>query len=747
MSDEKLIRRLGYERVRPIGRGQHGLCYLVNEHNEGKAQSGKGKFRGPFVAKLVDLGLLPENDRKMAYQEVELLERLQHDYIVGYRDSRLDSERDVLVTVMEFCEGGDLKELINQVAAQDLYLAEEQIMRWFVQLAQALAYLHSNRVLHRDLKTSNIFMTSDRQTAKIGDFGISRVLEGALDFAATTVGTPYYMSPEVCQNSPYSFKSDVWSLGCVLYELCMLKHAFDANSLLGLVYKIVSGSSPPIPPFYSKDLSTLIDKMLAKDAADRLTIDEVLGSPFVKDYLRVAAMEEQNLITHEAADAIGFVKVVKYTDGHIHESRLEISQRGIMVPADLTPEAAAALLKERDEMPTQVVPAASAAAASEAKVPEVPLPPKRILPIPEEHYSILVGRVRRTLVQRRLNWLHAFAFHDREGRGSLPFSEASEMLLVTLHLTLSREEVSLLLRCLDDRDDGCLRVDAFRAALLETGKASTLASVEQWAVELITHSGHADEVKPQFDQADIDGEGMLSDREFRRVMSHTIMQDATDKVTALVKSSDHPLVTTTDEALKYALNRIVHLTEKNGQGEVNYVDFLRRFYPAALMVSDTNDTTHSSKDTAAGLLRVPTPVMGASRSAPTSPGGPRNMPAPIFRPTANTPPPSFATSSSSLSQKPAPPPLPASLTKGAGAALPLPPSIDDDLTSPAGGPQLARSGGRSATTAGGVGGVGVGGGGWHHRVVDEGQPVRKTAAMDVMRKHQRQKSPTVPARH
>lgn len=91
-------------------------------------------------------------------------------------------------------------------------------------------------------------------TVKLGDFGISKVLENTGNVAMTVVGTPYYMSPEVCQNQPYTFKSDVWALGCVLYELCTLKHAFSADNLLGLVYKIVQDKYEPIPTCYSKEL-------------------------------------------------------------------------------------------------------------------------------------------------------------------------------------------------------------------------------------------------------------------------------------------------------------------------------------------------------------------------------------------------------------------------------------------------------------------------------------------------------------
>jgi len=83
-------------------------------------------------------------------------------------------------------------------------------------------------------------------------------MENSITQANTVVGTPYYLSPEACENQPYSSKSDIWALGCVLYEFCTLKHAFDASNLLSLVYKIVKGQSEPIPDIYSKDMHNLV---------------------------------------------------------------------------------------------------------------------------------------------------------------------------------------------------------------------------------------------------------------------------------------------------------------------------------------------------------------------------------------------------------------------------------------------------------------------------------------------------------
>jgi NIMA (never in mitosis gene a)-related kinase len=113
---------------------------------------------------------------------------------------------------------------------------------------------------------------------QLGDFGISKVLENTGDFAKTVTGTPYYMAPEICSSQPYTFKSDIWSLGCVLYELCTLKHAFAADSLLSLVYQIVRGNYPPITVSggqFSEGLSDLVKSLLTREAAQRPSLQQV----------------------------------------------------------------------------------------------------------------------------------------------------------------------------------------------------------------------------------------------------------------------------------------------------------------------------------------------------------------------------------------------------------------------------------------------------------------------------------------
>jgi NIMA (never in mitosis gene a)-related kinase len=148
----------------------------------------------------------------------------------------------------------------------------------------ALKYIHSLNIIHRDLKTSNIFL-QENGDLKIGDFGIARVLEGTMHNAESVVGTPYYMSPEICQNKPYSYKSDVWSLGCVLYELCTLEHAFKSSNLLNLVYKIVHEDPDPISSKYSAEVQNLISLLLKKNLSERPTLDQLIQVDFVRLFL------------------------------------------------------------------------------------------------------------------------------------------------------------------------------------------------------------------------------------------------------------------------------------------------------------------------------------------------------------------------------------------------------------------------------------------------------------------------------
>ena len=155
----------------------------------------------------------------------------------------------------------------------------------FVQICMGLKHCHDRKILHRDLKAQNIFLTSTG-LVKLGDFGIARVLTGTAEMASTVVGTPYYLSPEIVENKKYNAKSDIWSLGVVLYELAALQVPFSGSNLPQLVINITRGSFAAAPAHFSKELHQLINSMLQQNPSQRPTVQKLLREPVTAQRIR-----------------------------------------------------------------------------------------------------------------------------------------------------------------------------------------------------------------------------------------------------------------------------------------------------------------------------------------------------------------------------------------------------------------------------------------------------------------------------
>lgn len=260
----------GIEVLREIGRGTYGTVWLVRKRSDQKY----------LVLKSVDLSHSNQQEAEAARQEVRLLASLKHPNIVSYKGSFELSYQ--LHLLMGYCEGGDLFTCIKQQHGK--LFSEQRVIRWFIQITMALQYLHGHNILHRDLKTQNIFLTRSG-LIKLGDFGIARILGSSIDMATTMIGTPYYMSPELFAGLPYNYKSDIWALGCCLYELVTLKHAFHARDMSGLIYKISHGKIGGISKVYSEDLQCLISDMLNRTSDVRPSTSQILHRPFVKGHI------------------------------------------------------------------------------------------------------------------------------------------------------------------------------------------------------------------------------------------------------------------------------------------------------------------------------------------------------------------------------------------------------------------------------------------------------------------------------
>eukprot|EP00929_Paragymnodinium_shiwhaense_P115210 TRINITY_DN8393_c0_g1_i1.p1 TRINITY_DN8393_c0_g1~~TRINITY_DN8393_c0_g1_i1.p1 ORF type:complete len:436 (+),score=108.59 TRINITY_DN8393_c0_g1_i1:159-1466(+) len=269
----------GYTKVKEIGQGSYGKAVLVNDR-DGKS----------YVMKIIDMSKMDSKQRKDAINEVKVFSSLKHPYVVSYRESF--TENRSLAIVMDYAEGGDLHQRIQKTRQAGKTFSEERVVRWFTEATLALKYLHDRHILHRDLKSSNLFLTA-QDRLRIGDFGISKVLESTVAFAKTTIGTPYYLSPEICMERPYSFSSDVWAMGCVLFELAALRVPFDAQSLQALVQKITRGPAPSLPSSYSSGLRQLGGDLLQRDGTLRPSAAEILQRPIVQQEIRRMLREEQ----------------------------------------------------------------------------------------------------------------------------------------------------------------------------------------------------------------------------------------------------------------------------------------------------------------------------------------------------------------------------------------------------------------------------------------------------------------------
>ena len=256
-----------YQILEKIGKGTFGTVYKVKKYNESFL----------YVIKQIPLNELTEEQIKQVNTEAKLLSLINSNFVVKYFESFIDNYE--LFIVMEYCDNGDLYHFLQEQQIKSTPLKEDLVWQIFIKITLGLSTIHKMKILHRDLKTLNIFLNKD-MGVKIGDLGIAKQLNQG-SFANTLIGTPYYISPEMCEDKPYNQKSDVWALGCILYELCTFRHPFDATNQGALFLKIMKENPEPIFACYSSNLQKLVNQILEKNYEKRPSCLDILNNPIV----------------------------------------------------------------------------------------------------------------------------------------------------------------------------------------------------------------------------------------------------------------------------------------------------------------------------------------------------------------------------------------------------------------------------------------------------------------------------------
>ncbi|KAG9390867.1 Protein kinase domain [Carpediemonas membranifera] len=265
----------GFQIVSFIGKGSYGAVYKV------KRRSDPSKT---YAIKELDLRSMSPREKQEALNEIRLMASVSHQNICKYRDSFF--EKDKLHIVMEFATKGDLAQAIYERKKRRRLFDEAQVWSMFLQIALALRHLHSRKILHRDLKSANVFLMEDG-IIKLGDMGVSKLLKADDKLAKTVIGTPYYLAPELWNRDPYDEKSDVWSLGCVLYEMLTFRHPYEAHDLKGLANKVLYGRRQPIASHYSTDINNVLNVCLTHDPKRRLSVEELFSMQEIRSRLHM----------------------------------------------------------------------------------------------------------------------------------------------------------------------------------------------------------------------------------------------------------------------------------------------------------------------------------------------------------------------------------------------------------------------------------------------------------------------------
>ena len=257
-----------FEIITKLGDGSYSTVYKVKRKIDNQI----------YALKKVKLINLTEKEKSNSLNEVRILASIKSHYVISYKEAFFDEKDSTLGIIMEYADNGDLFQLITEQRKKKQFLEEDVIWKIFIQTVKGLKALHDLKILHRDIKSANIFLFKDG-SAKLGDLNVSKVCKKGLGYTQT--GTPYYASPEVWKDLPYDNKSDIWSLGCVLYEMISLFPPFRAKTMELLYKRVMKGEISNIPDKFSFDLFEIVNLLIQVNPVKRPSCGEILKNEII----------------------------------------------------------------------------------------------------------------------------------------------------------------------------------------------------------------------------------------------------------------------------------------------------------------------------------------------------------------------------------------------------------------------------------------------------------------------------------
>ena len=305
-----------FEFIRTLGKGAFSVVYLVRRKEDQKE----------YALKSITMEKLKECEQQNSVNEIRILASVSHPNIIGYKEAFWDNKKKTLNIVMEYCDDGDLETKIKVMKRNKQKFEESLIWEYAIQIVEGLKALHDKKILHRDLKSANIFLVKGKNQCKIGDLNVSKVMKDNF-LINSQIGTPTYSSPEVWNAKPYSYKSDLWSVGCIIYEMCSLRQPFKGNNMEELCNNICSGKLEKISSRYSDALWNMIKMLLEVDVEKRVDCNTFLNSKLIQEIIEHFRSMNSDYYNSTNEDEASMLDTIEYKNLRELEFKIPAKKR------------------------------------------------------------------------------------------------------------------------------------------------------------------------------------------------------------------------------------------------------------------------------------------------------------------------------------------------------------------------------------------------------------------------------------